>query len=61
MHDAHAEFSRVTEQVVPLTRLADRTAVGSLAGQLDLSGDWDSPETNAELAGDFGTGGVAVV
>jgi hypothetical protein len=29
--------------------------VGSLAGLLDLSGDWDSPETNAEIAAEFGT------
>jgi hypothetical protein len=33
---------------------ADSTSVGSLAGQLDLSGDWDSPQTNAEIAADFG-------
>jgi hypothetical protein len=31
-----------------------RTSIGSLAGQADLSGDWDSPETNAEIAVDFG-------
>jgi prevent-host-death family protein len=43
-------------KVVPLVRRVHRTAVGSLAGQLDLSGDWDSPETNAEIAAGFGTG-----
>ena len=32
-------------KVVPLLRRANRTAVGSLAGQLDLPGDWDSPQT----------------
>lgn len=40
-------------KVVPLVRRVNRTAVGSLAGQLDLSGDWDSPLTNAEIAADF--------
>ena len=41
-------------KVVPLTRRVNRSAVGSLAGQLDLSDDWDSPQTNAEIAADFG-------
>lgn len=41
-------------KVVPLVRRANRTPVGSLAGQLDLSGDWDSPQTNAEIAAGFG-------
>ena len=44
-------------KVVPLVRRVNRTAIGSLAGQVDLSGDWDSPQTNAEIAGDFGLGG----
>lgn len=44
-------------RIVPLIRRVNRTAVGSLAGQLDLSGDWDSPQTNAEIAADFGIGG----
>jgi hypothetical protein len=35
-------------------RRANRTSVGSLAGRLDLSGDWDSPQTNVEIAADFG-------
>jgi hypothetical protein len=39
-----------------LVRRVDRTAIGSLAGQLDLTGDWDSPATNAEIAADFGIG-----
>jgi prevent-host-death family protein len=43
-------------RIVPLVRRVDRTAVGSLAGQLDLTGDWDSPTTNAEIAADFGIG-----
>lgn len=44
-------------KIVPLVRRVNRAAVGSLAGQVDLSGDWDSPETNAEIAADFGIGG----
>jgi prevent-host-death family protein len=44
-------------KVVPLVRRVNRTAIGSLAGQVDLSGDWDSPQTNAEIASDFGIGG----
>ncbi len=40
--------------ILPLARKVNRTAVGSLVGQLDLSGDWDSPHTNAEIAADFG-------
>ena len=30
-----------------------RTARGSLAGQIDLSGHWDSPEVNEAVARDF--------
>lgn len=41
-------------KIIPLVRRVNRTAVGSLAGQLDLSGDWDSAQTNAEVAADFG-------
>ena len=41
-------------KIIPLVRRANRTSVGSLAGQLDLSGDWDSSQTNAEIAADFG-------
>jgi prevent-host-death family protein len=41
-------------KIIPLVRRVNRTAVGSLAGKLDLSGDWDSPQTNAEIAADFG-------
>jgi len=42
-------------KIIPLIRRVNRTAIGSLAGQLDLSGDWDTPETNAEIAADFGS------
>jgi hypothetical protein len=38
-----------------LVRRVNRTGIGSLAGQLDLLGDWDSPETNAEIAAEFGS------
>ena len=41
-------------KIIPLVRRVNRTAVGSLAGELDLSGDWDSAQTNAEIAADFG-------
>ncbi|NBE81069.1 type II toxin-antitoxin system Phd/YefM family antitoxin [Micromonospora rubida] len=43
-------------RVVPLVRRVNRIAVGSLAGQVDLSGDWDSARTNAEIAAEFGLG-----
>ena len=43
-------------RIVPLVFRVNRTAVGSLAGQVDLSRDWDSPQTNAEIAADFGVG-----
>jgi len=41
-------------KIVPLVRRANRTAIGSLAGALDLGEDWDSAETNAAIAADFG-------
>ncbi len=41
-------------KVVPLVRQVNRTAIGSLAEQLDLPSDWDSADTNAEIAADFG-------
>lgn len=41
-------------KIIPLDRKVNRTAIGSLAGQLDLSGDWDSPQTNGQIADDFG-------
>lgn len=43
-------------KIVPLVRRVNRTTIGSLAGQLDLSGDWDSPKTNDEIAASFGIG-----
>jgi prevent-host-death family protein len=41
-------------KIIPLVRRVNRTSVGTLAGQLDLAGDWDSSQTNAEIAADFG-------
>lgn len=41
-------------KIIPLAHMVNRTAVSALAGQLDLTGDWDSAETNAEIAADFG-------
>ena len=43
-------------KVVPLSSRTNRTAIGSLAGKVDLSGAWDSPQTNADIAADFGIG-----
>jgi antitoxin (DNA-binding transcriptional repressor) of toxin-antitoxin stability system len=43
-------------RVVPVVRRVNRTGVCSLAGQVDLSGDWDLPHTSAEIAADFGLG-----
>ncbi|MFD3706374.1 type II toxin-antitoxin system Phd/YefM family antitoxin [Nocardia sp. NPDC058658] len=40
-------------KVVPLSRRVNRTGRGSLRGRLELSADWDSPETNADIARDF--------
>jgi prevent-host-death family protein len=41
-------------KIIPLVHRVNRTAIGSLAGRLDLSGDWDSDDTNARIAADFG-------
>lgn len=41
-------------KVVPLKRRADRRGHGSLRGRIRFSADWDSDETNAEIARDFG-------
>lgn len=41
-------------KIVPLDRGVDRSGIGSLAGRLDLTGEWDSARTNAEIAADFG-------
>ncbi len=41
-------------QVVPLPKTQRRSGRGSLAGRLSRSADWDSTETNDEIADDFG-------
>jgi prevent-host-death family protein len=41
-------------KVIPLERRVRRDGYGSLRGQIVLDDDWDSPETNAEIARDFG-------
>ncbi|WP_378736221.1 type II toxin-antitoxin system Phd/YefM family antitoxin [Nocardia brasiliensis] len=42
-------------KVVPLIRKGNRGGRGSLRGRLVLAPDWDSDETNAQIADDFGT------
>jgi prevent-host-death family protein len=41
-------------KVVPLTRVAHRTARGSLRGKLVMAPDWDSAEVSDAIADDFG-------
>lgn len=41
-------------KIIPLVSRIDRSSIGSLSGLLDLSVDWDSPDTNAEVAAEFG-------
>jgi prevent-host-death family protein len=41
-------------KVVPLNRRVDRVGRGSLAGQLVMAEDWDSPDVNEAVARDFG-------
>lgn len=41
-------------KVIPLNRRVDRAGRGSLAGQLTMADDWDSPEVNEAVARDFG-------
>jgi len=41
-------------KVVPLIRRVDRRGRGSLRGHLVLGPEWDSDETNASIADDFG-------
>jgi prevent-host-death family protein len=43
-------------KVVPLPTRANRRGRGTLAGQIQLADDWDSPEVNAEIASHFGLG-----
>jgi prevent-host-death family protein len=41
-------------KVIPLSRRINRSARGSLAGQLVITDDWDSTEVNEAIARDFG-------
>lgn len=41
-------------KVVPLSRRVRRSGRGSLAGRLVVADDWDAPEVNQAIAGDFG-------
>jgi prevent-host-death family protein len=45
---------RPIAKVVPLPSARQRTGWGSLAGQISYTDDWDSDETNAQIADDFG-------
>jgi hypothetical protein len=48
-----------TAKIMPVVGRVNRTAIGSLADQLDLSGGWDSTETNVDISADFGVTIVA--
>lgn len=41
-------------KVVPLTATVHRTGRGSMAGLIFMADDWDSAETSASIADDFG-------
>jgi prevent-host-death family protein len=41
-------------KVIPLNRHVSRAGRGSLAGQLVMAEDWDSPDVNEAIAVDFG-------
>ena len=45
---------RPVAKVVPVSSVRHRTGWGSLADQISLSDDWDSPQTNAQIADNFG-------
>lgn len=45
---------RPVAKVVPLPTAVRRSGRGSMKGKLVLSEDWDSDETNADIARDFG-------
>jgi prevent-host-death family protein len=47
---------RPVAKVIPLPTSVRRTGRGALAGQIVIADDWDSPETNATIADDFGIG-----
>ncbi|MDI6105327.1 type II toxin-antitoxin system prevent-host-death family antitoxin [Actinoplanes sp. NEAU-A12] len=41
-------------KVIPLNHRVNRTGRGTLAGQLVVADDWDSPAVNDAIAQDFG-------
>ncbi|MFI6071881.1 type II toxin-antitoxin system Phd/YefM family antitoxin [Actinoplanes sp. NPDC051343] len=41
-------------KVIPLHRRVERKGRGSLAGQLTMADDWDSPDVNEAITRDFG-------
>ena len=41
-------------KIVPIAPRARRAGRGSLAGHLEMTDDWDSPEVNNAIARDFG-------
>lgn len=41
-------------KIIPLGRQARLASLGSLKGKLVLDDDWDSPQTNEEIARNFG-------
>ncbi|WBQ03135.1 type II toxin-antitoxin system Phd/YefM family antitoxin [Kribbella sp. CA-293567] len=45
---------RPVAKVVPLPQVVCRQGRGILANRAVLAADWDSVETNEEIAGDFG-------
>lgn len=45
---------RPVAKVVPLPSVVRRAGRGTLAGHISRSDDWDSVETNEEIADDFG-------
>ncbi|BDU04021.1 hypothetical protein FMUBM48_02840 [Nocardia cyriacigeorgica] len=49
-------FDHPDEEPAPQERRVDRRGRGSLHGRLRLISNWDSEETNAEIARDFGMG-----
>ncbi|TWD82912.1 prevent-host-death family protein [Kribbella amoyensis] len=45
---------RPVAKVIPLPATVRRSGRGALSGRISFAEDWDSPETNASIADDFG-------
>ena len=54
IHDAKTNLSRIIDRVEHGKFYPQRTGRGSLAGQLRLADDWDTPSVNDAIARDFG-------